>query len=130
MKYLRTSVRGIEKVTTEAGIAIMAANLLKLTLKVNVIFRKSIVKKIIVVFRFNISLKTTIILFCVAYVPASNIPPQILADRLSNKGPNQFFLFIKIPPHEILFLLKIISGCNPLINGLLERRIHIKVHKS
>ncbi|WP_230912783.1 transposase, partial [Agrilactobacillus fermenti] len=71
LKYLRTSVRGIEKVTTEAGIAIMAANLLKLTLKVNVIFRKSIVKKIIVVFRFNISLKTTIILFCVAYVPAT-----------------------------------------------------------
>nr|WP_330166099.1 transposase [Agrilactobacillus fermenti] len=27
LKYLRTSVRGIEKVTTEAGIAIMAANL-------------------------------------------------------------------------------------------------------
>ncbi|MCD2257569.1 hypothetical protein FHQ08_12890 [Lactobacillus sp. CC-MHH1034] len=49
----------------------MAANLLKLTLKVNVIFRKSIAKKIIVVFRFNISLKTTIILFCVAYVPAT-----------------------------------------------------------
>ncbi|MCD2257280.1 hypothetical protein FHQ08_11320, partial [Lactobacillus sp. CC-MHH1034] len=78
LKYLRTSVRGIEKVTTEAGIAIMAANLLKLTLKVNVIFRKSIAKKIIVVFRFNISLKTTIILFCVAYVPASIISRTIV----------------------------------------------------
>ncbi|MCD2256885.1 hypothetical protein FHQ08_09135 [Lactobacillus sp. CC-MHH1034] len=70
----------------------MAANLLKLTLKVNVIFRKSIVKKIIVVFRFNISLKTTIILFCVAYVPATFDSKNAPTNKLDESYYHSFSL--------------------------------------